>query len=133
MVKRSKSVRRESVSEMLTLLTFHSPDGCTYQTTPRACIASLTMPLLRSALRSQAVDCFFCLCTSILPPKAGNQANGNVGEVGTRWNWKCERCHCWNIRDAVCRSCQAGDMARGEVEGRSRCNGRRMWIRGRGR
>jgi hypothetical protein len=24
-----------------------------------------------------------------------------MGEVGTKWNWNCERCGCWNIRDEV--------------------------------
>ncbi len=63
------------------------------------------MRLLRSAARSQPVDCFFCLSPSILPPletaNPDRKGKGKFAQVGTRWNWCCQRCGCWNIRDEV--------------------------------
>ncbi|WVQ70709.1 hypothetical protein IAR50_000231 [Cryptococcus sp. DSM 104548] len=62
------------------------------------------MPLLRSSARPAPVECFFCLSTTILPSHLGaapSSASGTgIAPVGTRWNWQCERCNCWNIRDA---------------------------------
>ncbi|WVQ95498.1 hypothetical protein IAU59_002595 [Kwoniella sp. CBS 9459] len=73
------------------------------------------MPFLRSSTRPTAVQCFFCLSPSLLPPHPTNGANhyhggspkpqdrkgkARIAEVGTKWNWQCERCGCWNIRDA---------------------------------
>jgi hypothetical protein len=59
---------------------------------------------LRSSSRPQPVDCFFCLSPSLLPPlntTVDRKGKGRLGEVGTKWNWNCERCGCWNIRDEV--------------------------------
>ncbi|WWD20646.1 hypothetical protein CI109_105122 [Kwoniella shandongensis] len=61
------------------------------------------MPFLRSATRPQPVQCFFCLSPSLLPPHASSlndrKGKGRIAEVGTKWNWQCERCGCWNIKD----------------------------------
>ncbi|OCF45681.1 hypothetical protein I317_00584 [Kwoniella heveanensis CBS 569] len=74
------------------------------------------MPFLRSSTRPTAVQCFFCLSPSLLPPHPSANADGYsygrsqrpgdrkdkaiIAEVGTKWNWQCERCGCWNIRDS---------------------------------
>nr|XP_019008114.1 uncharacterized protein I206_07282 [Kwoniella pini CBS 10737]OCF46895.1 hypothetical protein I206_07282 [Kwoniella pini CBS 10737] len=60
------------------------------------------MPLLRSSTRPVAVQCFFCLSPSLLPPHPSTpdrKGKGKIAEVGTKWNWKCDRCGCWNIKD----------------------------------
>ncbi|KAI9633529.1 Ima1 N-terminal domain-containing protein [Dioszegia hungarica] len=65
------------------------------------------MPLLRSATRPQAVECFFCLSPSVLPAQlpqpsslSDRKGKGKArAEVGTKWNWHCGRCGCWNVRD----------------------------------
>ncbi|KAK8850464.1 hypothetical protein IAR55_004382 [Kwoniella newhampshirensis] len=62
------------------------------------------MPFLRSASRPQPVQCFFCLSPSLLPPHSSSSSSdrkgkGRIAEVGTQWNWQCERCGCWNIKD----------------------------------
>lgn len=67
------------------------------------------MPFLRSSTRPQPVQCFFCLSPSLLPPRPhvsppvspGRKGKERIAEPGTKWNWQCERCGCWNIRDAV--------------------------------
>lgn len=61
------------------------------------------MPFLRSSARPQAVECFFCLSTSVLPPLHGSdrKGKGRATEAGTPWHWLCERCGCWNVRDEV--------------------------------
>jgi hypothetical protein len=59
----------------------------------------------RSSSRPQPVDCFFCLSPSLLPPSNSSdvkgKGKGRMGEVGSKWNWYCERCGCWNVRDEV--------------------------------
>ncbi|WVQ85896.1 hypothetical protein IAT38_008064 [Cryptococcus sp. DSM 104549] len=80
------------------------------------------MPLLRSATRPQAVQCFFCLSTSVLPPlqtlppsssptrlsfkssSNDRKGKGRIAEAGTPYNWTCKSCGCHNIKD------QAGEM-----------------------
>ncbi|WVF67934.1 hypothetical protein IAT40_002696 [Kwoniella sp. CBS 6097] len=72
------------------------------------------MPFLRSSTRPTAVQCFFCLSPSLLPPhpsasaddhglgspkRGDRKGKARIAEVGTKWNWQCERCGCWNIRD----------------------------------
>ncbi|KAK4687189.1 hypothetical protein P7C73_g2929, partial [Tremellales sp. Uapishka_1] len=62
------------------------------------------MPLLRSSTRPVVVECFFCLSPSLLPPQPAESSPNRKGKnkiapVGTRWNFQCERCGCWNIRD----------------------------------
>ncbi|WWC92208.1 uncharacterized protein L201_007162 [Kwoniella dendrophila CBS 6074] len=70
------------------------------------------MPLLRSSTRPTAVQCFFCLSPSLLPPQSSNFASSStstskrdvkgksrIAEVGSKWNWQCEKCRCWIIRD----------------------------------
>lgn len=89
------------------------------------------MPFLRSATRPIAVDCFFCLSPSLLPPASGSngessqsgwlggtasavgfdevrtrKGKGKAGAVsmkarGTRSRWQCDRCGCWNIMNEV--------------------------------
>lgn len=63
---------------------------------------------LRSSNRPQPVECFFCLSTALLPPtktapvdKKGKGRATGFGEVGSKWNWRCDRCGCWNVRDEV--------------------------------
>jgi hypothetical protein len=81
------------------------------------------MPFLRSSTRPQAVECFFCLSTALLAPEtavAGGKGKERVGQPGTRWNWHCRRCGCWNIRDEVCQlyrcfQCRPADSQRGEM------------------
>ncbi|ODO10597.1 hypothetical protein I350_01194 [Cryptococcus amylolentus CBS 6273] len=62
------------------------------------------MPLLRSSTHPAPVQCFFCLSTTILPPHTdpapGTGSGKGIAPAGTKWNWQCERCNCWNIRDA---------------------------------
>ncbi|WWC98621.1 hypothetical protein V866_005514 [Kwoniella sp. B9012] len=62
------------------------------------------MPLLRSSTRPVPVQCFFCLSPSLLPPhpqstNSSPKGKNRISEVGTKWNWQCERCGCWNIKD----------------------------------
>ncbi|WVR08586.1 hypothetical protein IAU60_005641 [Kwoniella sp. DSM 27419] len=66
------------------------------------------MPLLRSSTRPTPVQCFFCLSTTFIPPKATTEpastrydrkGKGRIAEAGTQWNWYCERCGCQNLRD----------------------------------
>lgn len=72
-------------------------------------LSYLHMPFLRSSTRPQPVQCFFCLSPSLLPPRPhvsppvspGRKGKERIAEPGTKWNWQCERCGCWNIRDAV--------------------------------
>lgn len=80
------------------------------------------MPWFSSTPRQIPVDCFFCLSPAFLDPKPEPSAskqrwaggsNGDVGpdyglggivpggEEGTKWNWQCPKCHCWNVRDKV--------------------------------
>lgn len=77
--------------------------------TPPMILSSLHMPFLRPSARPQPVQCFFCLSPALLPPRAhvpppvspGRKGKERIAEPGTKWNWQCERCGCWNIRDAV--------------------------------
>ncbi|AAW41163.1 conserved hypothetical protein [Cryptococcus deneoformans JEC21] len=72
-------------------------------------LSSLHMPFLRPSARPQPVQCFFCLSPALLPPRAhvpppaspGRKGKERIAEPGTKWNWQCERCGCWNIRDAA--------------------------------
>ncbi|OCF54788.1 hypothetical protein L486_07924 [Kwoniella mangroviensis CBS 10435] len=62
------------------------------------------MPLLRSSTRPVPVQCFFCLSPSLLPPHPQStnispKGKNRISEVGTKWNWQCDRCGCWNIKD----------------------------------
>ncbi|WRT70630.1 uncharacterized protein IL334_007628 [Kwoniella shivajii] len=64
------------------------------------------MPLLRSSNRPTPVQCFFCLSPSLLPPHPSASSpirdikgKSRIAEIGTKWNWQCDRCGCWNIRD----------------------------------
>lgn len=73
-------------------------------------LSYLHMPFLRPSTRPQSVQCFFCLSPSLLPPRPhasspptspDRKGKGRIAEPGTKWNWQCERCGCWNIRDNV--------------------------------
>ncbi|WVN89739.1 uncharacterized protein L203_104969 [Cryptococcus depauperatus CBS 7841] len=69
------------------------------------------MLFLRPTTRLQPVQCFFCLSHSLLQPQPKNsqpsitsKRKGKdrivaIAEPGTKSNWQCERCGCWNIRD----------------------------------
>ncbi|RXK40627.1 hypothetical protein M231_02082 [Tremella mesenterica] len=58
------------------------------------------MPFLRSSTRPVAVECFYCLSPSLLPPSLeGRKGKTKVASPGTRWNWRCDRCGCWNVKD----------------------------------
>ncbi|ORX41072.1 Ima1 N-terminal domain-domain-containing protein [Kockovaella imperatae] len=62
------------------------------------------MPFLRSSTRPRAVECFFCLSASLLPPSGlvtnrKGKGRASAKSLETEWNWHCDRCGCWNIKD----------------------------------
>lgn len=102
-----EEMRAEERREKVVIYTF--PFGPPRFSTLSSILSSLHMPFLRSSTRPQPVQCFFCLSPSLLPPRPhvpppvspGRKGKERIAEPGTKWNWQCERCGCWNIRDAV--------------------------------